>query len=897
MGPRFVYRFEAGQTEGHAGMSDLLGGKGANLAEMARLGLPVPPGFTLSTLACRHHLEHGEIPQAAMDAVEEAVGWLEGVSGQKLGDPERPMLVSVRSGAPVSMPGMMDTILNLGATPDTVGGLASRGGARFALDARRRFLQMYGEIIDGVPSEAFESILSAAVLSAGVRRDADLSEEALRGVVAGFEATVRQHNGSATQEPKVQLMRAIEAIVRSWGNPRARTYRRLNAIPSSLGTAVNVQLMVFGNLGPRSGSGVGFTRDPATGRRIFYGEYLSNAQGEDVVAGTRTPLPVRADRAASIGLEGQSLEDLEPAVHARLMEVAGALEGHYGDVQDLEFTYEDGEVYVLQTRRAKRTGRAWVVTQADLVDEGSVEADVAFARIPAESVSQLLAPGLDAVERARARVEGMLLATGLGAGPGCAVGRAAFTADDAERRTAEGEAIILVREDTTPDDVHGIHAARGILTARGGMTSHAAVVARGMGTPCIVGCGALRVDPKRRLALLGGHTIKADTVLTIDGATGEVFLGALEVQRSPLLRDSAELDADELRTQAAFDAIMAWADRTRTLGVLANAETPEDITRALELGAEGVGLCRTEHMFFHPDRLEAVRLMILAGTSQERAVSLARIEPMQTEDFRELFRVMGGRKIIVRMLDPPLHEFLPRGAHAIEQLAKVSGLTTEVVRRRVDRLREANPMLGHRGCRLGMSIPELTRMQARAIGRAVRDVRAEGTQVTVQIMIPLVGHVGELLEQKEVIEAELDGLEIKIGTMIEVPRAALTAAEIAQVATFFSFGTNDLTQMTLGLSRDDAGTFLEGYIERGIYAASPFSTLDLDGVGRLMRLAVDGGRSTSPDLEIGVCGEHGGDPRSIALCQELGLDYVSCSPLRVPVARLACAQVALASRR
>ncbi len=896
-----LYFFGDEHTEGDGTMKALLGGKGANLAEMARLGLPVPPGFTITTKVCNDYDPAQGLPAGLMDEVRAAIARLEKATGKGFGDPDNPLLVSVRSGAPISMPGMMDTVLNLGLNPTVADGLAVKADSvRFARDSYRRFIQMFGNVVQEVSGHVFERELNAVKAERGVTEDTELDADALSDVIARYKTVYQAETGEAFPDaPWAQLERAIEAVFKSWNNPRAITYRRLNRIADDLGTAVNVQAMVFGNLGEDCGTGVGFTRNPSTGEKHFYGEYLPNAQGEDVVAGIRTPLPVREARAPGLGLEGRSLETAFPSVYTALMDVAEKLETHYKDVQDLEFTFEHGKLYLLQTRTAKRSGPAWFVTQVAFVDEGVVDMNTALSRIPADSIPQLLAPMLDP----KADTAGRELAKALNAGPGAAHGKIAFTADDAEARAAKGEKVILVRDETTPEDIHGMHAAQGILTARGGMTSHAAVVARGMGKPCVVGASMIHVDAEAQTVTFGKTVLGPDDEITIDGSTGQVFAGAVDIMPSEVLQVmvSKTLDPADAPLYQAFSRIMAGADEVRRLLVRTNADTPHDTEVAVALGAQGIGLCRTEHMFFEAERIKAVRKMILSNTREEREAALAEIEPMQAEDFRGIFRALAGRPATIRTLDPPLHEFLPHDDDDIAALAADFGRSVEEVNRRIEQLREANPMLGHRGCRLGIAYPEITAMQARAILRAALDVMDEGVEVHPEIMIPLVGNYREFVLQREIVMTEAEALfesmgrsvEFLVGTMIEVPRAALTAGEIAEHAQFFSFGTNDLTQMTLGVSRDDAGSFLPSYVTKGIYDADPFVSLDTVGVGRLVKLAVNEGRATRQDLKVGICGEHGGDPATVGFCHEVGLDYVSCSPYRVPVARLAAAQAAL----
>lgn len=901
-----IFHFGGGNADGDPSLKALLGGKGANLAGMAKLGLPVPPGFTIATPVCLEYQASHALPSGLMDEVRNSVQVLETLTGKRFGGGDdggscAPLLVSVRSGAAVSMPGMMDTVLNLGFTPAVAADLAKRAGERFAADSERRFIQMFGNVVAGIPGDRFEQALHAAKAEHEAASDTDLGATALTSLVETYRSIYAEETGSPfPDDPWDQLTRSIEAVFASWDNPRAVTYRRIQRIADDIGTAVTVQAMVFGNLGEHCGTGVGFTRDPSTGEKVFYGEYLANAQGEDVVAGIRTPLPVKDARAEALGLPGSALETRHSAVHDQLMSVAETLEAHYSDVQDLEFTFEGDSLYLLQTRTAKRSGRAWLMTQVALVDEGAISPKQALLRIPAESLAQVLAPALDA-----AAASGKVLARGLNAGPGAATGKIAFDADDADARAAAGEAVILVREDTTPEDIHGMYAAQGILTARGGLTSHAAVVARGMGKPCIVGCGTLRVDEHAKTLGFEGSDVvlgPGDT-LTIDGSTGAILQGAQAITNSEVLQVVVDrtLAPEESPTAQAFQRVMAWADEFRRLGIRTNADTPNDAAVAKALGAEGIGLCRTEHMFFEQSRIFAMRRMILAPTQALREQALADIEPMQTADFKGLFRVMRGAPVTIRTLDPPLHEFLPHDDADIAELAQHVGHTVEAVAARVAALRESNPMLGHRGCRLGIAYPEITRMQARAMTRAALEVAQEGVEVTLEIMIPLVGSARELQLQRAEVQSEVDALckaagrsvAAKIGTMIEIPRAALTAGEIAPHAEFFSFGTNDLTQMTLGVSRDDAGSFLPDYVAKGIYAVDPFVSVDVAGVGRLMRWAVTEGRAVRPDLKTGICGEHGGDPATVVFCHELGLDYVSCSPFRIPVARLAAAQAAL----
>jgi len=852
------YVFDFGDDSG--GGRELLGGKGVGLAEMTKLGIPVPDGFTITTEACRAYLAGaGEVP-AGLDAeVDEHIAGLEERTGKGFGDDESPLLVSVRSGAAISMPGMMDTILNLGLSDTSVEGLAaSTGNERFALDSYRRLVQMYGEVVDGVDGHRFEQALSELKAARGVAQDVDLTAEDLRELLAIFSTIHEEETGSGfPQDPREQLRRAYRAVFESWNSPRAHVYRRANDIPDDLGTAVNVVQMVFGNRGESSGTGVCFTRDPATGERRLYGEFLANAQGEDVVAGIRTPEPI--DR----------MRERMPEAFGQLAETLERLEAHYRDLQDVEFTVEEGTLYLLQTRTGKRTAAAALRAAAEMVDEGLISREEAVARIDPGQLDQLLHPMIDPA----ATVD--VAARGLNASPGAASGAIVLDADTAEERGKAGESVVLVRWETTPDDIHGLIHAAGVLTAHGGMTSHAAVVARGMGKPCVAGCEDLSIDVAAGTLRIGAHDLRAGDVITIDGGSGRVILGAV-----PLVPPA--LDEN-------FATILQWADGVRRLGVRANADTPEDAAKAREFGAEGIGLCRTEHMFMGEERLPVVREMILARDEEERRASLERLLPMQQGDFEGIFDAMAGLPVTIRLLDPPLHEFLP----SLEEA------TSDAMRDRIRQLHEANPMLGTRGCRLGLQFPEIYEMQVRAIVRAARAVHDRtGEAPLVEIMHPLVGFTEELARLRELTErvaAEEPTVEYLCGTMIELPRAALRADEIAAHADFFSFGTNDLTQTTLGFSRDDAeGKFLTYYLEHGILERNPFEVIDEEGVGDLMRIAVERGRGAKPAIKLGICGEHGGEPHSVAFCHGLGLDYVSCSPYRVPLARLAAAQAALA---
>ncbi len=888
MSRKWVYRFGDGGAEGHAGMRDLLGGKGANLAEMASLGLPVPPGFTITTEVCAYFYAHERrYPDDLRAQVDEALAWLERTRGRRFGDPANPLLVSVRSGAPVSMPGMMDTVLNLGLNHATVEGLAkATDNPRFAWDSYRRFIQMYGDVVLGVEHYRFEEALDELKHAKGVRFDTDLDADDLRRLVERYEAIVREATGAPfPQDPREQLWGAIGAVFGSWMNQRAITYRRLHEIDDDMGTAVNVQSMVFGNMGDDCATGVAFTRNPSTGEKEYYGEFLINAQGEDVVAGIRTPQPLTEKMARENGRPGTSMEALMPETYAELCQVFERLERHYRDMQDIEFTIERRRLYLLQTRNGKRTAKAALKIAVDMAQEGLISREEALLRVDPASLDQLLHPTLDP------KAERRVIAKGLPASPGAVSGRAVFSADEAERRAQAGEEVILVRVETSPEDIHGMHAARGILTARGGMTSHAAVVARGMGKPCVCGASDITIRHGERRFTADGVVVAEGDVITIDGATGEVMLG--------------EVPTVEPELSGEFATLMAWADSVRRMKVRTNAETPADARTAVRFGAEGIGLCRTEHMFFQEDRIVAMREMILAHDSEGRRRALARILPMQRGDFIELFEIMAGKPVTIRLLDPPLHEFLPRREEELAEVARAAGVEPRVLARRAAELEEANPMLGLRGCRLGIVYPEIYEMQARAIFEAALEVRRRsGRTVVPEIMIPLVASARELELIKQRIDAVAravmaeagETLAYLVGTMIELPRAALRAGAIAEHAAFFSFGTNDLTQMTLGLSRDDAGKFLDAYRRAGIFERDPFQTLDREGVGELVRLAAERGRATRSDLKLGICGEHGGDPASIAFCEEVGLDYVSCSPYRVPIARLAAARAVLERR-
>jgi pyruvate,orthophosphate dikinase len=881
---RTVYRFGGGVSDGEARNKNLLGGKGANLAEMASIGLPVPPGFTIATAACALYYENGDgFHEAIAAEVAEGIAHIEQVTGRCFGDAVAPLLVSVRSGARVSMPGMMDTVLNLGLNDATVEGLAAGSGdARFAWDSYRRFIHMYANVVLGLRHDLFEEALEIAKEDKGVHLDTELEAEDWRRLTARYKELVEEGLGQAfPDDPQEQLWGAIGAVFGSWQSDRAKTYRRLNHIPGDWGTAVNVQAMVFGNMGETSATGVAFTRDPSTGERAYYGEYLINAQGEDVVAGIRTPQYLtRAARERS-GAKAPSMEETMPDVFAELARVFDLLERHYRDMQDIEFTVERGVLWMLQTRSGKRTAKAALRIAVEMAQEGLIGEEEAVLRVDPAALDQLLHPTLDpAAQRS-------VIARGLPASPGAACGKAVFDADTAEKWAAGGEKVILVRVETSPEDIHGMHAAEGILTARGGMTSHAAVVARGMGRPCVSGAGSLSIDYRARLMRVGGHEINEGDLITLDGSSGEVMLGAVATVKPELVGD--------------FGTLMEWADAKRRLKVRANAETPSDCRTAREFGAEGIGLCRTEHMFFDAERIANVRQMILAEDEASRRAALDKLLPAQRGDFVEIFQVMAGLPVTIRLLDPPLHEFLPHGEEEFAEVAVASGIGIEALRRRAAELAESNPMLGHRGCRLGITWPEIYEMQARAIFEAALDVAAEGEAPIPEVMVPLVATREELAIVRALIDRTAGevfaerGREVtyQVGTMIELPRAALRAGDIAEEAQFFSFGTNDLTQTALGLSRDDAGKFLPVYVEQGIFARDPFVSIDVEGVGELISMAAERGRAVKPALKLGICGEHGGDPASIAFCESIGLDYVSASPYRVPIARLAAAQAAL----
>ncbi len=868
---KWVYLFK----EGDATMKNLLGGKGSNLAEMTNLGLPIPQGFTVTTKACSNYYESGkQVTAEVQEQIFKAIEDLEEIEGKKFGDTENPLLVSVRSGARASMPGMMDTILNLGLNDVSVEGFAQKtGNPRFAYDSYRRFIQMYSDVVMEMSKTFFEGILDEIKEEKGAKLDTDLTAEDLKEVIAKYKGIYFEKMGAEfPQDPKEQLMGAVQAVFRSWDNPRAIVYRRMNDIPGNWGTAVNVQAMVFGNMGDTSGTGVAFTRNPSTGERKIYGEYLINAQGEDVVAGIRTPLPI------------SRLEEDMPECYKQFMQIASKLENHYADMQDMEFTIQEGKLYFLQTRSGKRTAPAALQIACDLVDEGMITPDVAISRIEAKSLDQLLHPTFDVA----ALKAGEVIGEALAASPGAAAGKVYFTADDAKNAAATGQRVILVRLETSPEDIEGMDAAQGILTVRGGMTSHAAVVARGMGTACVCGCGEIKIDEEAKVFELGGKTINEGDYISLDGTTGKIYYGDIKTVE-------ASIDGN-------FGRIMGWADQYRKLIVRTNADTPKDVMKAIELGAEGVGLCRTEHMFFGEDRIPKIRKMILSDSVEAREEALAELIVFQKSDFKAMYEELEGKPMTIRYLDPPLHEFVPTNPEDIAALAVDMGLTPEQVQAKCDSLHEFNPMMGHRGCRLAVTYPEIAKMQTRAVIEAAIEVKAEkGFDIVPEIMIPLIGEKKELAFVKEFVvevaeqvkQEKGSDIEYHIGTMIEIPRAALTADAVAEEADFFSFGTNDLTQMTFGFSRDDAGSFLDAYYAGKIYESDPFARLDQTGVGQLVQMAAEKGRATKPGLKLGICGEHGGDPSSVEFCHKIGLNYVSCSPFRVPIARLAAAQAAL----
>ena len=882
---KWVYNFGKDNNDGNATMRNLLGGKGCNLAEMASLGLPVPPGFTITTEVCTHYYDNGrQYPQELVTQVEASLAVLEKSMDMEFGSAENPLLVSVRSGARVSMPGMMDTVLNLGLNDETVIGLAKKANdERFAWDSYRRFIQMYGDVVMGLEHHDFEDILDTFKRGEGITEDTDIDAAGWKEIVADYKALVERELGKPfPSDPKEQLWGAIGAVFSSWMVPRAITYRKINEIPADWGTGVNVQSMVFGNMGEDCATGVAFTRDPSTGENYFYGEYLINAQGEDVVAGIRTPQSLTIQGREKEDSALLSMEETMPAVFKQLDVLRLKLENHFRDVQDIEFTVQQGNLYMLQTRIGKRTAAAALKIAVDMVAEGVITQEEALLRIEPQALDQLLHPTLDP------NATRNVISKGLPASPGAASGKVVFTADETETRANNGEAVILCRQETSPEDIHGMHASTGILTSRGGMTSHAAVVARGMGKPCVAGAGDLYIDVKSKTIRKGDIVINEGDIVTIDGATGEVMLGEVATIKPELSGDFAQL--------------MEWADARRRLKVRTNAETPLDAQTAITFGAEGIGLCRTEHMFFDAERIQNVREMIFAKNEGERRAALDKLLPAQRSDFESLFDIMKGLPITVRLLDPPLHEFLPHTNEDIVTFAKSAGLNEDIVRQRLEELTESNPMLGHRGCRLGITYPEIYEMQARAIFEAAVSVAGKsGETVIPEVMIPLVGAKKELELMREVVENAAKAvfeetgktLDYVVGTMIELPRAALTADKIAEAADFFSFGTNDLTQTALGMSRDDASSFLPYYTAKGIYERDPFVSIDVEGVGALIEIAREKGRATNPNIKLGICGEHGGDPASIEFCEQVGLDYVSCSPYRVPIARLAASQAAI----
>ncbi len=899
---KYVYYFGDGQAEGKAEMKNLLGGKGANLAEMTNLGIPVPPGFTITTETCIHFLANDEeFPEGVKQQVMDNLARVERSMGKTFGDENDPLLVSCRSGARASMPGMMDTVLNIGLTERTLVGMAEKtGNRRFVLDCYRRLIHMYGNVVMGVDGEHFEEILTKLKERVGVEVDNELNEEHLIELISRYKACVnKQANQPFPDDPKEQLWGSIRAVFSSWNVPRAVTYRRLNRLPDDWGTAVNVQTMVFGNMGDDCATGVAFTRDPATGEKVFFGEFLVNAQGEDVVAGIRTPQPINNAQKRDDSL--RSLEEEMPEVYNELCDTYHQLENHYKEMQDLEFTIQNEKLYLLQTRTGKRTGFAAVRIAVDMVEEGLIDQREALLRMDPEQLVQFLAPVFEPTAKIEAVEQGRLLARGLNAGPGAACGQAAFTAERAvEMVEKEGKKVILVRMETSPEDIAGMSAAEGILTAKGGMTSHAAVVARGMGKSCVAGCGALAVDHKSKSFTVGDNVVREGDYISIDGTTGEVLLGELPTRPSEVIQVLAEksLDAADSQVFQRFDKLMSWADEVRRMKVRTNADTPHDSEVARAFGAQGIGLTRTEHMFFGEDRIRAMREMIVADTIDDRLRALDKLLPIQREDFVGILRAMHDLPVTIRLLDPPLHEFLPHEKKAQEEIAAELGVSPSKIAERVSKLSESNPMLGHRGCRLGITYPEIYQMQVRAIMEAACYlVKEEKIDVFPEIMIPLTGAATEFnilkAQAEEVVQQVFKETGVEspylIGTMIEIPRACLTADQVAIEAEFFSFGTNDLTQMAFGYSRDDAGVFLPEYVEKKVLPDDPFQTLDIDGVGQLVEMGVKKGRATRPDLKVGICGEHGGDPRSVYFCHKTGLDYVSCSPYRVPVARLAAA--------
>jgi len=904
MAKKYVYFFGGGKAEGSSKMRNLLGGKGCDLAEMTNLKIPVPAGFTITTEVCMaYYANKKKYPVGLKEQVKKGLNRLEKAMGAKFGDPKNPLLLSVRSGARVSMPGMMDTILNLGLNEKTIKGLITNSGdERFAFDSYRRFIQMHADVVLGVDREKMEERIGERKRQKGVKLDIELAAEDWKDLVAEFKEIVRKETGKIfPEDPEKQLWGAIGAVFESWDNPRAITYRKLNKIPDDWGTAVNVQAMVFGNMGGESATGVAFTRDPASGEKVFFGEFLPNAQGEDVVAGIRTPQAINLARKADSPLH--SMEETLPQIYLELERIYQRLEKHFRNMQDIEFTVQQGKLWMLQTRTGKRTAFAALRIAVEMVEEKLIDKKTALLRMDPDSLNQLLAPIFDPQAKGEAIGAGRFLAKGLNAGPGAACGQAVFTPERAMELAKQGQKSVLIRTETSPEDIHGMNAAQGILTSRGGMTSHAALVARGMGKPCIVGCTSLNINYATASMEVNARTIREGDFISIDGTTGEVIAGKLPTSSSEIIQVLIEkkIQPKDSLIYQQFAKLMSWADEVARLGVRTNADTPRDATTARLFGATGIGLCRTEHMFFEAERIFAVREMILSDTAEERRRALAKIMPMQKNDFIGIFRAMDGYPVIIRTLDPPLHEFLPHTDREIEELAQEMGVPSKKLKERSESLKEANPMLGHRGCRLGISHPEITEMQARAVFEAACEVAKEGVKVIPEVMIPLVGHVNELRAQREIVDRVAKevmsqfGIKIKymVGTMIELPRAAITADQVAEVAQFFSYGTNDLTQTVFGLSRDDAGKFLPFYLETGILQSDPFVSIDRAGVGEVIRIGVEKGRKTNPGLEIGICGEHGGDPSSVEFCHMVGMDYVSCSPYRVPIARLAAARAAL----
>jgi pyruvate,orthophosphate dikinase len=911
MADKLTYIFGGGSADGDATMKELLGGKGANLAEMSRIGLPVPAGFTIPTTVCSHFsASGGSYPEGFEDQVKASLKKVEEIMGKQFGGSDNPLLLSVRSGARVSMPGMMDTVLNIGLNDTTVKAMAAKGDERFAYDCYRRLVQMYGDVVlglkpqDDTSHDPFEKLISDRKREKGVKQDTELDVDDLKALVAGFKELIKTHKGvEFPDDPYAQLWGAIEAVFKSWDNARAIEYRKINNIPDDWGTAVNVQAMVFGNLNWNSATGVAFTRNPATGENVFYGEYLLNAQGEDVVAGIRTPQPINiAQREEDSDLK--SLEEEMPEAYRQLIDVRDKLDSHFKDMQDLEFTVEDATLWILQTRAGKRTGLAALRIAYDMFEEGLINKDEALIRIEPEQLNHILRPLFDDDALKKAKDENRVVARGLNAGPGAATGKVVFSAERVKHYVREkNQPVILVREETSPEDVGGMSMSEGILTARGGMTSHAALVARQLGKVCIVGCEALEIDYEKRQMKIGEHVIKEGDDISLLGTNGKVILGKVATKKSEVERVLVDktMSPDESNTYKLYDTVMKWADERRRMGVRANADQPDQGLLAIAFGAEGIGLCRTEHMFFGEDRINKVRQMIVAENPEQRATALEKLEPLQKEDFKGLLKVMAGRPVTIRLLDPPLHEFLPKTEEEARAVAEEIGVPTEAILEKSAEMAEFNPMLGHRGCRLGITHPEIYDMQVRAIIEAACELKQEGSEVVPEIMVPLVSIFKELSfiseRIKRVAESVMTRMGVRtgylIGTMIEIPRACVTANEVAEAAEFFSFGTNDLTQMTYGFSRDDAGPVIRRYVDVGILKRDPFQSLDHRGVGDLMKIAVQRGREARPGIKLGICGEHGGDPRSIRFCETLGLDYVSCSPYRIPVARVASARAAL----